>query len=106
MPCSQSWRLMAVPESFLRMPIWISPRVSAAKVVEIFAELLDGFAGQADDQVNMQVGRSFLFKEGEIFPDPLKIKPAADVGRSFGVQGLDADLELQGAGEESGVSGP
>jgi len=43
-----------------------------------------------------------LFKETEILPDAVDIESPADVGRDSGIHGLDANLELQGPGRESG----
>ena len=65
-------------------------------------ELVDGFAGQADDQVQVQVGGGLFFEKAQVLPDPLQVEPPVDARRGGRVQGLDADLELQGTGRETG----
>ena len=60
------------------------------------------FTGQTDDQIRVDVNAGFAAQKIEIIRQPFTVLPAADERADFGIERLDANLELQRAGREPG----
>src|SRR5688500_5569397 len=60
------------------------------------------FTGKADDEVGVDVHAGFTAEEAEVFGKAIVVLAALDAGADFGVEGLDADFELEGARRKFG----
>lgn len=76
--------------------------IEADQTIETGGEAFEGFAGQADDEVGVEVDAGVLAEEAEVILQPFEVLATGDAGADFGIEGLDADLELEGAGWKGG----
>ena len=70
------------------------------QAIEACGEGLEVFAGEAGDEVGVDVNAGLVAQEFEVVFDALRVLPAANALADFGVEALDADFELQCAGGE------
>jgi hypothetical protein len=76
--------------------------IQADQTIETGGKTVEGFAGQADDEVGVEVDTGLLAEEAEIILQPIEVLASGDAGADIGMEGLDADFELEGAGGEGG----
>ena len=77
-------------------------RAERDELVEAGGKTFDGLAGQAGNQISVDVDAGFCTEEMEIVRELVVILPAFDQATHFLVEGLDADLELQRARRKFG----
>lgn len=71
------------------------------QLVETFGEVFQRVAGQAKDQVGVDIGLGLLSQPQQVLTGFPVVLPAADQALYLGIKRLDADLELQGVPGES-----
>lgn len=67
------------------------------EVVEALGEALEGFSGQAEDEVGVEVGAGFLSQEAEVFFRALVVLSSSDSFCDLWIESLDPDFELEGS---------
>ena len=75
-------------------------RTERDESVKTGGETFQRFAGQADDQIRVDVDAGFVAQKIKIICHPLVILPATDERADFGIECLDADLKLQRSGRK------
>ena len=70
--------------------------------VEVASEPFEGLARQSDDQVQVEVRVGPFAQKAQVLPDLFQVQRPADVFGDGGVEGLDADLQLQPCRAEAG----
>ncbi len=71
------------------------------KAIKTGGKAREVFAGEADDQIGVDMDAGLLAQESQVGREAVIVLPAVDAGGDIGVEGLDAHLELQGATRES-----
>src|SRR5205823_6702635 len=71
------------------------------ETVETSGETFQRFARQPDNQIGVNMNASFGAKKTQVVGELLVVLPTLDPQADFGVERLDAHLELQHTGRES-----
>ena len=77
-------------------------RAERHEPVKAIGETLQRFPWQSDDQISVNMNAGAAAPKTQIVGELVVILPTLDPLADFGVEALDAHLELQGAGRESG----
>ena len=77
-------------------------RTPGPEFVKTRSKAVPAFAGQAEDQVGVQVRLAVLHQPAHIGCSARAVLPSADAALHLRVQALDANLELQHPGGEAG----
>ncbi len=77
-------------------------RAEAHESIEAGGQALERFAGEADDEVGMEMGGGLGAEEAEVLRGACDVLATMDAVGDVRVEGLDTDFELQASGGEAG----